>query len=97
MNLPGLSIRRPVTTVMLTLIVIILGFIALTNLKQELMPEINLGIAIVIASYDGAGPEEVENLVTKPLETALSTVNNLQDITTSSLAGTSLLILEFTD
>jgi len=41
---------------MLTLIVIILGIIALTNLKQELMPEINLGIAVVYASYDGAGP-----------------------------------------
>ena len=97
MSLPALSIRRPVTTVMLTLIVIILGVISLTNLKQELMPEINLGVAIVVASYDGAGPEEVETLVTKPLETALSTVNNLQDITTTSAAGTSLLILEFTD
>jgi len=82
---------------MLTLIVIILGVIALTNLKQELMPEINLGIAVVFAQYDGAGPEEVENLVTRPLETALSTVNNLQSITTTSSSGSAVLILEFVE
>jgi len=82
---------------MLTLIVILLGVIALTNLRQELMPEINLGIAVVIAQYDGAGPEEVENLVTRPLEAALSTVSNLQNITTTSSSGASVIVLEFTE
>ena len=85
------------TTVMLTLIVIILGVIALTNLRQELMPEINLGIAVVIAQYDGAGPEEVENLVTRPLEMALGTVSNLQNITTTSSSGVSVIVLEFVE
>jgi len=82
---------------MLTLIVVILGVISLTNLRQELMPEINLGIAVVIAQYDGAGPEEVENLVTRPLEMALSTVSNLQTITTTSSSGTSVIMLEFAE
>jgi len=82
---------------MLTLIVVILGVIALTNLRQALMPEINLGIAVVIAQYDGAGPEEVENLVTRPLEMALSTVSNLQTITTTSSSGSSVIILEFAE
>ena len=97
MSLPEISIRRPVTTVMLTLIVVILGVISLTNLRQELMPEINLGIAVVVAQYDGAGPEEVENLVTRPLEMALSTVSNLQTITKTSSSGVSIIILEFTE
>jgi len=97
LSLPEISIRRPVTTVMLTLIVVILGVISLTNLRQELMPEINLGIAVVVAQYDGAGPEEVENLVTRPLEMALSTVSNLQTITTTSSSGVSIIILEFTE
>lgn len=97
MSLPGLSIRRPVTTVMLTLIVVLLGLIALTNLRQELMPEINLGIAVVVAQYDGAGPEEIENLVTRPLETALSTVQNLENIITTSSSGSSVLVLEFVE
>jgi len=97
LSLPEISIRRPVTTVMLTLIVVILGLISMTNLRQELMPEINLGIAVVFAQYDGAGPEEVENLVTRPLETALSTVSNLQTITTTSSSGSSAIILEFAE
>ena len=95
--LPAFSIKRPTTTVMLTLIVVILGVVAFTNLQQELMPEINFGIAIVVSSFDGAGPEEVENLVTRPLESALSTVTNLQNMTTNSLAGTSIIIMEFED
>ncbi|MCL2201099.1 MAG: efflux RND transporter permease subunit, partial [Oscillospiraceae bacterium] len=97
MSLPEISIRRPVTTVMITLIVIILGLIALTNLRQELMPEINFGIAVVFTTYDGAGPEEVENLITRPLETALSTVSNLQTMTTTSSSGQSMIVLEFAE
>jgi len=61
------------------------------------MPEMDLGIAIVFASYDGAGPEEIENLVTRPLENALSTVSNLQNMTTTSSAGSTIIVLEFED
>ena len=97
MNLSEMSIARPVTTVMITLIVVILGAVALLNLQQELMPEMDLGIAVVIATYEGAGPEEIENLVTTPLENALSIVSNLQNITTTSSAGSSMIVLEFED
>ena len=95
MSLPQLSVNRPVTTVMLTLIVIILGGLGFMNLQQEMMPELDLGIAVVIASYDGAGPEEVENLVTVPLRNALGTVSNLQNISTTSTSGMSIVMLEF--
>ncbi|MCL1987229.1 MAG: efflux RND transporter permease subunit [Firmicutes bacterium] len=97
MNLSEMSIARPVTTVMITLIVVILGVVSLLNLQQELMPEMDLGIAVVIATYEGAGPEEIENLVTSPLENALSIVSNLQNITTTSSAGSSMIVLEFED
>lgn len=97
MSLSAFSIKRPVTTVMVVLIVVILGIVSLTNLKQELMPEMDLGIAIVISTYDGAGPQEIETLVTKPLEDALSTVTNLKDITSTSSSGTSIIVLEFND
>lgn len=95
MNLPEISVKRPVTIVMITLIVVILGILGFNNLQQELMPEMNLGIAVVIASYDGAGPEEVENLVTVPLRNALGTVSNLQNISTTSSSGMSIIVLEF--
>jgi len=97
MSLPAFAIRRPVTTVMLTLIVVILGMVALTNLRQDLMPEMDLGIALVFASYDGAGPEEIESLITRPLENALATVSNLQNMTTTSSAGNAIIVLEFED
>ena len=97
MNLPELSIRRPVTTVMVIFIVVILGVLSFINLKQELMPEMELGIAIVIATYDGAGPQEIESLVSKPLEDALGTVSNLKNMTSTSSSGRSIIMLEFTD
>ena len=97
MNLPELSIKRPVTTVMVVFIVVILGVLSFINLKQELMPEMDLGIAIVIATYDGAGPQEIESLISKPLEDALGTVSNLKNITSTSSSGRSLIMLEFAD
>ncbi|MDR1559260.1 MAG: efflux RND transporter permease subunit, partial [Clostridiales bacterium] len=92
-----LSIKRPVTTVMFVLIVIILGVVSLTNLKQDLMPQMDLGIAIVMTGFDGAGPEEVENLVTVPLENVLNTVSNLKNMTSTSSNGSSMIVLEFMD
>ncbi|MCL1828741.1 MAG: efflux RND transporter permease subunit [Oscillospiraceae bacterium] len=97
MSISALCIRRPVTTVMVILIAGILGVISLISLKQDLMPEMNLGIAVVFASYDGAGPQEIENMVTKPLESALGTVNNLKNISSVSSGGMSLVILEFSE
>ena len=82
---------------MIVLIVAILGVTSLLNLKLALMPELDIAIAIVTASYEGAGPEEVENMVTKPLESALGTVSNLSSITTSSSSGSALLVLTFED
>lgn len=97
MRLPLFSIKHPVTVVMLTLIVVVLGFMAFRNLRQEFIPEMDFGIAVVFASFDGAGPEEVENLVTRPLEMALSTVTSLRNISSTSAMGTSMIILEFYD
>jgi HAE1 family hydrophobic/amphiphilic exporter-1 len=82
---------------MVILIVVILGIVSLLNLKLELMPQMDLGVAIVTAEYDGAGPEEIENLVTRPLEDVLNTVSNLEGLTSTSSDGRSLIVLEFSD
>ena len=95
MSLPALAIKRPVTTVMILLIIMILGIMAFMELQQELMPEMDIGVALVFSSYDGAGPEEIENLITRPLEMALGTVSNLDRMTTTSTAGSSIISLEF--
>lgn len=57
------AIKRPVTTIMAILIVILAGVISLTTLKLDLMPSIDIPMAIVSTTYVGAGPEEIENLL----------------------------------
>ncbi|MBN2260152.1 MAG: efflux RND transporter permease subunit [Clostridiales bacterium] len=95
MKISNISINRPVTVIMLTLIVILLGVVSLLNLSVDLYPEINVPVAIVSTSYSGAGPQEIENLVTRPLEGSLATVSGLTDITSQSSEGNSIVILMF--
>ena len=61
-------IRKPVTTIMVTLMVFLGGIVSYINLDQALMPNVDLPIAVVYTPYVGAAPEEVENLIAKPLE-----------------------------
>jgi HAE1 family hydrophobic/amphiphilic exporter-1 len=95
MKLSDVSVKRPVTTLMMVFIVLILGGISLANLKLDLYPEINLPYAIVSTSYEGAGPEEVESIVSKNLEGVIATVGDLKNIQSVSSEESSMLILEF--
>lgn len=95
MKLSDFSIKRSVTTVMLILLVMILGFISLDRLNIDLLPEINFPGAAVVTTYEGAGPEEIESLITKPLENSLATVTNVETINSTSDSGQSTIIMEF--
>ena len=78
MNLPELSIKKPVTVTMVTLILLIFGFVSLTKLPVELYPNTSFGeISIIIQVRGGIPPTEVEALVTKPIEEAVATVTRL--------------------
>ena len=79
--LSRLAIRRRVTTMMITMMVFLAGIVSYMNLDMNLMPEMDIPIVVVSTTYVGAGPEEIENLVTKPLEESLSTVSNVENIT----------------
>lgn len=87
MNLSALSIKRPVTMIMLTVAMIIFGFVSLPRLAIDLMPELNFPVAVVVTSVDGGSPSEVEKLVTKPIENALGTVADLDSISSVSMQG----------
>jgi len=91
------AIYRPVTTIMVMLIVVIFGVVSYSRLPLDLYPSIEIPYAVVVTSYEGAGPSEVENLVTKPLERVLGTTSKLKNITSISSSGTSQVILEFED
>jgi HAE1 family hydrophobic/amphiphilic exporter-1 len=95
MQLAKFSIRRSVTTTMIYLIVVGFGIFSLTQLKIDLFPNLSFPVIAVITNYRGVGPEDIENLVTRPLEGAVSATANVETVSSQSMEGTSLIILEF--
>lgn len=89
------SIRRPVTTVMVYLGVVLLGVIAWFRLPQELFPPITYPQLTIVTRYKDAAPEEIELLVTKPIEEVAGTVSGLRRISSISKEELSLVIAEF--
>jgi HAE1 family hydrophobic/amphiphilic exporter-1 len=96
MSMVKTVISRPTTIFIIFALLIGLGFFALVNLPIDLFPEINPPYMVVITSYSGAGPEEVERSVTRPLEATLSGVSGLEKVTSTSSKGSSTVILQFT-
>lgn len=89
------AVKRPVAVAMLFLIVILLGVVSLNKLNVDLFPELDLPIALSMTSYEGVGPEEIENLVTRPIEGAVGTVSGIKNISSQSYQGSSLVMVEF--
>jgi HAE1 family hydrophobic/amphiphilic exporter-1 len=96
MSLPEFSIRRPVTVLMCCLILILLGGIAFVRLPVDLMPDMVYPTISVRAEYPGVAPEEMENLVARPLEEAFSSAPGVEEITSTSTEGTSNIRVSFT-
>lgn len=80
---------------MFVLIVVLIGIISLTELPIDLFPEIEVPVAVVATNYSGTGPQEMENLITKPLEGAIATVGNIENISSISSEGSSIVIAQF--
>ncbi len=95
MNLTNLAIRRPITVIMAILIVVLLGGVSLSRLAIDLFPSMNLPVAVVVTSYEGAGPREVEKFISIPIEEALGTVNNINTIRSESQEGLSIVSAVF--
>ncbi|MEE8586940.1 MAG: efflux RND transporter permease subunit, partial [Acidobacteriota bacterium] len=95
MKLPDLAIRRPVLITVFFLIVTLLGAISFRQLPIDLMPDISLPTVTVTTNYQGVGPKEMEELVSIPLERALSSVQAVREITSTSSEGTSRLRVSF--
>jgi hydrophobic/amphiphilic exporter-1 (mainly G- bacteria), HAE1 family len=89
------SVNRPVTITMIVLIIVLIGTVSLTKLPIDLLPSIEYPVAVVLTNYSGVGPEEMENLITRPLEDVLTTVENIDSIQSISREGMSLVILQF--
>lgn len=95
MKLYESSVKKPITTSLIFIAIIVLGLFSLSKLSIDQMPEIEMNTAIVLVTYPGASAEDVENNVVKPLESALSTVSDLKKLTSTSKENTAIVSVEF--
>lgn len=89
------SVKKPFTIIVAVILVLILGTVSFMNLKTDLLPSIDLPYVVVMTSYPGASPEEVEMVVTKPIEQLLATTSNIENVSSISRENSSTVILEF--
>ncbi|NIK11825.1 efflux RND transporter permease subunit [Alkalibacillus almallahensis] len=95
MRLVNTSIKRPVGVIMIVLAILAMGFISFRSLPVDLYPDIELPIAVVATSYDDAAPQEVEELVTKPVEDSVGTIEGVETIQAQSQQGSSMVMIQF--
>lgn len=95
MSIPRLAIERPVTMFMISMVIILLGGISLTRLPVDLMPDTQMPTITVRVNYSGVGPLEMEELVTRPIEQAVSAVAGLERVDSTSSEGNANIRLNF--
>ncbi len=95
MSIPRIAIERPVTMFMISMVIILLGSISLTRLPVDLMPDTQMPTISVRVNYSGVGPLEMEELVTRPIEQAVSAVAGLERVDSTSSEGSANVRLNF--
>lgn len=95
MRIVEFAVKRPVTMTIAIAVLLILGFFTYSRLPVDLYPDMQLPVALVMTSYPGAGPEEVEERVSKPIEGTIATVSNIKKVQSTSSAGNSMVVAYF--
>jgi len=95
--LAKLSVKKPYTVIVAVVLIIILGVVSFTEMTPDLLPSINLPYSVVITTYPGASPEEVESTITRPVEQSMATLNDIQTVSSISSENVSMVILEFSE
>lgn len=95
MKITEISIKRPVLTTMMILTILVLGAVSYLRLGIDLMPDVEFPFVMIQTTLRGAGPEEMESSVTKPIEEAVNTISGIEDINSTSYEGLSLVMLKF--
>ena len=95
--MPKFSVKKPLTVFMAVLAVIILGVVAYLKMTPDLMPNMNFPYVIIITTDPGASPEAVEAEVTRPMEQAMATLDQIKSVTSTSQNSVSMVALEFED
>src|SRR5438445_2331130 len=97
MWLTNVAIRRPLFMLMVICALLVVGLVSWTTLGVDLLPALDFPIVVVSTSYPGASPDAVDTLVTKPIEDAVASINDIDYIQSSSVEGVSSVIIFFTD
>lgn len=91
------SVKRPYTVFVAVVITLVLGFLSFRNMSTDLLPSMELPYAIVMTTYPGASPEEVERAVSEPVEQSMASISNVKEIQSMSINNMSLVIMEFNE
>ncbi len=89
------SVKKPYTVIVGIVLVLILGFVSVTKMSTDLLPSMNMPYAIVVTSYVGASPEEVETNVSAPIEAAMASMTDIEEISSNSQDNYSMVVLQF--
>ena len=95
MKMTETAIKRGVTFAMIYLIAVGFGFFSLSRLNLDLYPKLEFPVLAIITQYSGVGPFDIETVITRPIEEAVASVENVQKVSSTSTQGLSLVMLEF--
>ena len=95
--LAKLSVKKPLTIFVSVIMILVLGVVSFMKMTPDLLPNLDLPYAVIITPYVGQTPETVESTVTKPLESAVSVVDGVKQITSNSADNYSMILIEFED
>lgn len=95
MNLTKLTLKRPVSAVLIIIMIVVFGISSYTSMEQELTPEMESPMHMIMTTYSGANPEDVEELVTSKIEDQVSTLSDVKQINTSSSEGQSMVMIQY--
>ncbi|MGE5420896.1 MAG: efflux RND transporter permease subunit [Chloroflexota bacterium] len=95
MSIYSSSVKRPVTTILIFVGLMVMGLYSLMQLPVDLYPEMELPYVVVLTTYPGASASDIESNVTRPLEDVLNSVSKLKEMTSTSSDGSSVIFMEF--
>ncbi|OQB44237.1 MAG: Swarming motility protein SwrC [Parcubacteria group bacterium ADurb.Bin159] len=95
MKIVNFSVNKPVTILMVNLIIVVLGIMVLPRLGLDMLPDIEYPVVSIITNYSGVAPEDIENILTKPIEEAVAAIKGVKSISSFSREGTSMIMVEF--
>ena len=91
------SVRKPFTVLVAVVICLVLGFLSFQNMSTDFLPNMEFPYALVMTTYPGASPEEVEKAVSEPVEQAMERINNVKELQSISIQNMSMVVMAFND